>query len=124
MNKVKIDIVKPNATSKDTFSKILLSLEEDSSYRLEVDITYFEKLFRYTKETTSIAFEFYLFTVIVYNIDKLILRKKLSLDGWSREIKFEFPVNYLSTWNTSKQKINEMLSFLQIGKILFLPFTL
>ena len=112
MNKVKIDIVKPNATSKDTFSKILLSLEEDSSYRLEVDITYFEKLFRYTKETTSIAFEFYLFTVIVYNIDKLIPRKKLSLDGWSREIKFEFPVNYLSTWNTSKQKINEMLSFL------------
>lgn len=112
MNKVKIDIVKPNATNKGAFSKILLSLEEDSSYRLEIDVTHFERLYKYTKETTSIAFEFYLFTVIVYNIDKLIPRKKLSLDGWSREIKFEFPVNCLSAWNASKQKINEMLSFL------------
>ncbi|WP_303919402.1 Qat anti-phage system QueC-like protein QatC [Draconibacterium sediminis] len=122
MNKVKIDIVKPKATDKGSFANIFLSLEEDSSYRLEIDNTYFENLFRHTKETTSIAFEFYLFTVIVYNIDKLIPRKKMSLDGWTREIKFEFPVNKLSIWNHSKQRINKMLSFLT-GDVWNVSFT-
>lgn len=121
MNKVKIDIVKPKATDNSSFADIFLSLEEDSSYRLEIDNTYFENLFRYTKETTSIAFEFYLFTVIVYNIDKLIPRKKLSLDGWTREIKFEFPVSNLSIWNSSKQRINKMLSFLT-GDVWYVSF--
>lgn len=112
MNKVKINIIKPSATAKNTFAKIFLSLEEDSSYKLEIDNTFFENLFTYTKETSSIAFEFYLFSVIVYNIDKLIPRKKLSLDGWTREIIFEYPVNNPQTWNLSSQKVNEMLSFL------------
>ncbi|MGG8495460.1 Qat anti-phage system QueC-like protein QatC [Tenacibaculum sp. TC6] len=112
MNKVNINIVKPSATDKGAFSRIFLSLEDDSSYRLEIDNTYFERLYNYTKEATSIAFEFYLFTVIIYNIDKLIPRKKLSLDGWTREIKFEFPVSNLSVWDSNKKKINEMLSFL------------
>lgn len=112
MNKVKINIVKPAPTDKDVFSNILLSLENDSSYQLIVDNKFFGNLYKYAKETSSIAFEFYLFTVVVYNIDKLIPRKKLSLDGWTREIQFDYPVNIPQNWNSNKQKINEMLSFL------------
>jgi len=112
MNKVKINILKPSATDIGVFAKISLSLEEDSTYILEIDNAFFENLYTYTKETSSIAFEFYLFSVFVYNIDKLIPRKKLSLDGWSREIEFEYPVNNLQAWNSSNQKIIEMLSFL------------
>lgn len=112
MNKVKINIVKPNTTEREAFSRIFLSLESDNSYQLEIDNTFFGKLYEYAKETSSKAFEFYLFTVVVYNIDKLIPRKKLSLDGWTREIQFDYPVNSPQTWNSNKQKINEMLSFL------------
>lgn len=112
MNKVKIDIIKPSPTDKGAFAKMHLSLVDNNSYSLEVDNAHFERLYSYTNETTSIAFEFYLFSVIVYNIDKLIPRKKLSLDGWTREIHFEFPVNNLPKWNSNKQKISKMLSFL------------
>ena len=112
MNRVIISIEKPNGSVKDKFSKISLSLANNVSYRLDIDNSFFGNLFEYAKETTSIAFEFYLFTVIVYNIDKLIPRKKLSLDGWSREIIFDFPVNNPQLWTSQKSDVCKMLSFL------------
>ena len=62
MNKVKINIVKPNPTDKEVFSNILLSLESDDYYQLKIDNKFFGNLYEYAKETSSIAFEFYLFT--------------------------------------------------------------
>lgn len=112
MNRVILNIAKPNGSEKDEFSKMNLSLANNESYRLDIDNSFFGNLYKYAKETTSIAFEFYLFTVIIYNIDKLIPRKKFSLDGWSREIIFEFPVSNPQLWTLQKSDICKMLSFL------------
>ena len=112
MNRIKINIQKPCPTKKDEFAEIDLSMEQDNTYKLKVDNTFFYELYGYTRETSSIAFEFYLFSIVIYNIDKLIPRKKFSLDGWSREIEFEYAVKDLSVWASINQKINKMLSFL------------
>lgn len=112
----------PRDTEKGQFSKISLSLADDNTYNLNIDNSYFENLYNYTRETSSIAFEFYLLSVLVYNIDKLIPRKKFSLDGWCREISFDFQVRDLQIWNVQKEAICKMLAFLT-GDIWEVNFT-
>ena len=112
MNEVIIVYKTPRITEKGQFSKISLSLANDNTCKFEVDNSFFENIYNYTKETTSSAFEFYLFCVLIYNIDKLIPRKKFSLDGWCREITFKFKVRDLAIWNEQKDEICNMLAFL------------
>lgn len=112
MNEVIIDYKTPEATEKGQFSKISLSLANDNTCKFEVDNAFFENIHRYTRETSSTAFEFYLFCVLIYNIDKLIPRKKLSLDGWCREITFKFKVRNITIWQNQKIALCDMLSFL------------
>lgn len=112
MNKIIIKYPTLRDTDNGKFAQISMSLENDSTCKLDIDNSYFDNLYLYTRETTTIAFEFYILSVLVYNIDKLIPRKKYSLDGWSREINFEYKVNDVQKWNNQKEAICRMLSFL------------
>ncbi len=56
--------------------------------------------------------DFFILSATVYGIDRFVDRKQNSVDGWSRELKVNFPVHNLSKWNTCKAEINTMLSFL------------
>lgn len=122
MNKVIINYSLPSKTAKGQFSKITLSLANDNKHSLNIDNFHFENLFNYTNEVSSTAFEFYLFSVLIYNIDKLIPRKKFSLDGWCREIEFDFMVRNSEIWNGQKEAICKMLAFLT-GDIWEISFT-
>lgn len=112
MNKVNATYSMPDSKSKDQFTIIKLTLEGNEDYSLEIDNHAFQNLYTYTQETESTAFEFYVLSLVVYNIDKLIPRKKLSIDGWTREIDFQFPVGDKSKWNSERERISRLLSFL------------
>jgi 7-cyano-7-deazaguanine synthase in queuosine biosynthesis len=58
------------------------------------------------------VFDFFFISASVYGIDRFVERKKNSVDGWSREINVSFPVHNLTLWNSSKEDLEKLLSFL------------
>lgn len=105
-------IINQTAVSTGNLPEIKLSLANDNRYFLTIDNKHFQDIYKYTNEASSSAFEFYIFSVIIYNIDRLIPRKYFSLDGWSREISFDFEVENVSLWNSQQSEICKMLNFL------------
>lgn len=51
-----------------------------------------DDLWRYSRDTTSAAFDFLVFAMSVYNADRAVSRAKYSIDGWKREIHLRVPV--------------------------------
>lgn len=58
------------------------------------------------------VFDFFIISASVYGIDRFIERKSNSVDGWSREISVSFPVHNLTLWNSCKEDLEKLLSFL------------
>lgn len=109
MNKV---IINQTISRSGELPEIKLTLSNDPNYYLTIDNRHFEEIYKYTNEVSSTAFEFYILGVLVYNIDRLIPRKKLSLDGWCREISFDYEVQNVGIWLSQKDKVCKMLNFL------------
>lgn len=109
---MKVDIIIPKAT-KGEFSKIKLcyvNLEGESiQVLLNID---FKNLYMFTKQINGIGFDLFLIGCIIYGIDVLLLRDKFSINGWSREIEVEFPVESPDIFNKGKYILEQLLSFL------------
>lgn len=118
-------LINQTTSSTGNLPEIKLTLSNDPSYYLTIDNRHFEDIYKYTNEASSSAFDFYILGVIIYNIDRLIPRKQLSLDGWCREISFKYEVQNVSLWSSQQARICEMLNFLtgDIWDITFLKRT-
>ncbi len=58
------------------------------------------------------VYDFFIISASVYGIDRFIERKSNSVDGWSREISVSFPIHNLALWNSCKEDLEKLLSFL------------
>lgn len=110
MNKITIDITEPS--ENNIFAEVVLTHNKQINNPVTLDNCFFEDIYRYTNETSSTAFEFYLLSVIIYNIDKLLSRKTYSIDGWTREICFDYPVTNPEKWAKIKNDFCVMLNYL------------
>ena len=72
----------------------------------------YERVFDFTTDFTSVKFDFFLVSAIVYGVDNLLSRAIYSNDGWTRDIEVEFPVNNLAVWNGKEGKLKQILDFL------------
>jgi len=72
----------------------------------------YEKVFDFTTDFTSVKFDFFLVSAIVYGVDNLLSRAIYSNDGWTRDIEVEFPVNNLVVWSGKEEKLKQILDFL------------
>ncbi|MET4082985.1 hypothetical protein ABIB40_002952 [Pedobacter sp. UYP30] len=72
----------------------------------------YERVFDFTNDFTSVKFDFFLVSAIVYGVDNLLSRAIYSNDGWTRDIEIEFPVNNLAVWNGKEEKVKQILDFL------------
>lgn len=69
------------------FGKFRLSFTDGNNVEHSVETKFnFESLWRIGGETDSIAFDFLVFSVIVYDIDRAINRHRFSDDGWMRNL--------------------------------------
>lgn len=84
---------------------VLLSFNHGSDFP-------FEKINDFTNDFTSIRFDFFLVSAIVYGVDNLLSRAIYSNDGWSREIEIVFPVKNLTIWKGKELKLKQILDFL------------
>lgn len=76
---------------------------------IEIDFTH---LLPFVNKVSSDVLDFFLFTSAIYGIDRFIRRRRYSVDGWSRDFQINFPVRNVSIWNSGKEQIEKMLSFL------------
>jgi len=72
----------------------------------------FRPLNDFSKDLTSLAFDFFFVSTLVYCIDNLLERESYSVDGWAREIKVEIPVYNNAAWDKSKVDFEELICFL------------
>ena len=109
---MKVNITIPKAR-KVKFSEIKLGYKneenEDIQVLLNVD---FQNLYEFTRKKNGIGFDVFLIGCFVYGIDILLPRKSFSVNGWSREIEVEFPVESLDLFNGGKNELEQLLSFL------------
>jgi 7-cyano-7-deazaguanine synthase in queuosine biosynthesis len=109
---MKVDIIIPKA-DKGEFSKIKLCYENSDGQYIQVLLNIdFKNLYMFTKQTSGIGVDLFLIGCIVYGIDVLLPREKFSINGWSREIEVEFPVESPEIFNNGKTVLEKLLSFL------------
>lgn len=81
-----------------------------NSVKLKFDI---KQLWSFSRDTTSVAFDFLILAFVVYNTDRTLNRQKYSVDGWRRQIKLcNVPVNNLDSMNKGREAFNRTISFL------------
>lgn len=109
---MKVNIVIPNAQIGE-FSKIKLGFEDSEGNNVLVPLNIeYKNLYKFTKQKKGIAFDIFLLGCYVYGIDILLPRKVFSINGWSRDIEVEFPVESPEIFNAGKTDLEQLLSFL------------
>jgi len=108
--KVNVEI---NDADYGQFSNLELCYTQNGTERkVPLSFPNFERVFDFKNDFTSIKFDFFLISAIVYGVDNLLSRTIHSNDGWTRDIEVEFPVNNLSVWNGKEAKLKQILDFL------------
>ena len=102
----------PAATTRE-FGHYILSFTglEGTEYSVKLKFC-FDELRSMAQDTCSIAFDFLVFSLSVYNADRVISRALYSEEGWSRRIRLTVPVLHLSEMNNSKNALTSALNFL------------
>ena len=109
---MKIKIILPKA-QRGEFSKVKLGYIDSEGNEILVPLNIeFENLYKFTKQKNGVAFDVFLLGCYVYGIDILLPRNKISINGWSRDIEVDFPVESPEIFNNCKADLNHLLSFL------------
>lgn len=70
-------------------------------------------ILKFSQDTSSPAFDFLLLAHLVYCIDRVVARRKFSLDGWHRRLMIhDVPVMNLSIFEKAKGLLENAISFL------------
>ena len=72
-----------------------------------------KSLWEFSQETSSVAFDFLILSLIVYNVDRAINRLQYSVDGWRRDLKLvNVPVSNLRAMDQGRNAIIRAINFL------------
>lgn len=96
------------------FSKVQICFFESvgTEKKVDLNIRNFDNAYDLRKETSSVKFDFFLISALVYGIDNLFERGSFSVDGWSRDFEVEFPVYNLEAWEGNEEILESALKFL------------
>ncbi|WP_316828733.1 Qat anti-phage system QueC-like protein QatC [Pedobacter miscanthi] len=72
----------------------------------------FSDLLPFAGKASKQAVDFFMISAAVYGIDRFVLRRANSVDGWSRELNVVFPVRDPALWKPFKVELSSLLSFL------------
>jgi hypothetical protein len=95
------------------FSDFKLCFIKDTvEKQVSLSLFQYEKVYDFKTDFTSVKFDFFLISAIVYGVDNLLSREIYSNDGWTRDLEVDFPVRNLSAWLGNEIILKEMLDFL------------
>lgn len=113
MEAVNVTIKYEPAASTREFGHYVLSFFGLDRTQYSVKLKFgFDELRRMAQDTSSVAFDFLIISLSVYNADRAISRAIYSEEGWCRKIKLTVPVLHLSEMNHSKDTLTSALNFL------------
>jgi len=73
----------------------------------------FKQLWSFSRDKTTVAFDFLVFSTIVYCVDRCVNRAKFSIDGWRRELNVvDIPVMNVDAMNGVSDELANAVSFL------------
>ncbi len=106
---MKIKVNSPIYDSSSGFTTIKLTTEIGAYAYLRID---FSKLLPFANSVSSEVLDFFILSTCAYGIDRFVERKTNSIDGWSRELDIDLPVTNVIKWETAKNELESLLSFL------------
>lgn len=110
MKKINISTIQ---IKKDQYNlwieEIKIKDDTGKSSLLSIDL---DELLPFMNCVSKEVYDFFIISASVYGIDRFIERKSNSVDGWSREISVSFPIHNLTLWNSCKEDLEKLLSFL------------
>ena len=110
---MRVNIIIAEPLRGGRFADIKLSFIDNNRTQRDVSLNIdFQSLHDFSPITTSLSFDFFLISSIVYGVDNLLDRYEYSIDAWSRDIEVCFPVNNLQVWNQVQDRLQSILSFL------------
>lgn len=110
---MRVDVILNNPAKTGSFADTKLSFtDRDGTVRAVNLNVSFQSLKDFSNDTTSISFDFFFISTIVYGIDNLLERYQYSIDAWAREIEVCFPVNNLQVWTANQNHLEAILTFL------------
>ena len=113
MEAVNIIIKFEPASSIREFGHYVLSFTGLDGTQYSVKLKFeFDELRSIAQDTSSVAFDFLIFSLSVYNADRAISRAIYSEEGWCRRIHLTVPVLHVSEMNDSKDALISALNFL------------
>lgn len=113
MEAVKVTIKYEPASTTTRGGHFVLSFTGLDGKQYSVKLKFsFDELRSIAQDTTSIAFDFLIFSLSVYNADRAISRAVYSEEGWCRRIHLTVPVLHIAEMNNSKEALTSALNFL------------
>lgn len=103
----------PSKTS-EVFGLFTLSFQGSDGKIHSVNTKFNPKqLWEFSRDTSSVAFDLLVLSMIVYNVDRAVLRLSNSDDGWKRNlILLNVPVINLEDMNKGREAFNKAINFL------------
>lgn len=110
--RIKVDFAKSNDVEK--FGCFSLSFLDSKGNQHHVNLKFdFKELWSFTHDTSSVAFDFLILALIVYNADRVLKRSFYSETGWRRHIVLDdIPVTNLDAMNNGIEGFCRAISFL------------
>lgn len=98
----------------ETFGTFTLSFQGYDGRNRTVGIKFNPRqLWEFSRDTTSVAFDFLILALITYNVDRAVSRMAYSEDGWKRNfVLLDVPVVNLGAMNQGREAFNRAISFL------------
>jgi len=110
---VKVRVYYEPNPNTSLFGRYVLALETPNSKVYKVRLKFdFDSLWHIAQDVTSPAFDFLVFSMAIYNADRVVSRALYSTDGWNRRIRLTVPVLNLAELNTGKDHFISALNFL------------
>lgn len=113
MAAVEVNISFQQSADPAKFGQYSLSLIDEAGQQQDVDLKFnFDDLWRIGRDTSSVAFDFLVFAMSVYNADRAVSRAKYSEEGWKRNIHLRVPVVNVAAMERGLESFRSAVDFL------------
>lgn len=110
----RVNISYSPSVDPNEFGHFRLTFKHNEEEEHTTDLKFnFSELWDFSRDTSSVAFDFLILAMVVYNTDRAISRERYSFNGWRRQIYIEnVPVINLSLMNRGREAFNRAINFL------------
>lgn len=110
---VEVCINYQQSTNPAKFGQYTLSFADEAGQQQDVELKFnFDNLWRFARDTSSVAFDFLVFAMSVYNTDRAVSRAMYSEEGWKRNIHLQVPVVNVPAMKSGLEYFRKAVNFL------------